>query len=111
MLSRQSSMKLKSLIAPLSGRALEDVQETLDEVKELCELSDSDSEDSDGTHSVDELSAKIAEALEDLDVPIDFKELLKLVALEIWLFEIVHKLCCSIFPLKLLEIQCRLAGY
>lgn len=80
MLSRQSAIKLKSLIEPLSGRALEDVQETLDEVKELCELSDSsDSEDNDGMHTVDDLSRKIADALEDLDVPIDFKELLRLV--------------------------------
>lgn len=78
MLSRQSAIKLTSLIAPLSGRALEDVQETIDEVKELCELSDSDLDDSDGTHSVDELASKIAKALEDLDdVPIDFKELLE----------------------------------
>lgn len=76
MLSRQSTLKLQSLVAPLAGRALEELQETLDEVKELCELpDDSDAEESDGLYEAVVLKEKIAAATEDLDVPIDFAEI------------------------------------
>lgn len=77
MLSRQSAMKLESLVAPLSGRALDDIQETLNEVKELCELPELDTDDSDGMHSANDLATKLATAIEDLDIPIDFQEILK----------------------------------
>lgn len=78
MLSTQSSIKLQTLIAPLTGLALDDIQETLNEVKELCELPDPDQEEnSDGTHSVDELLKKLGVATEDLDIPIDFTDLLQ----------------------------------
>lgn len=75
MLSRQSELKLSTLLAPLAGRALSDMQETLDEVKELCELPDSDTDESDGRHSADELAEKITSATEDLDVPVDFTDI------------------------------------
>lgn len=78
MLSRQSTIKLQSLVAPLSGRALDDLQETLDEVKELCELPELDADDSaDGTHTAEELSEKLSTAIEDLDVQMDFSEMLQ----------------------------------
>lgn len=77
MLSRQSAMKLQTLLAPLAGRALDDLQETLDEVKELCELPELDADDADGRHTSDELTEKLAAAIQDLDVHMDFKEMLK----------------------------------
>lgn len=77
MLSRQSAMKLQTLLAPLSGRALDDLQETLDEVKELCELPELDGDDSDGRHTAAELTEKLAAAIQDLDVHMDFKEMLQ----------------------------------
>lgn len=77
MLSRQSTIKLQSLVAPLSGRALDDLQETLDEVKELCELPELDADDCDGTHTAEELSNKLSTAIEDLDVQMDFTEMLQ----------------------------------
>lgn len=77
MLSKQSTFKLESLMAPLSGKALREMQETIAEVAELCELPDSgDAEDSDGTHSADDLNARLETAFEDMDVKVDFKELI-----------------------------------
>ncbi|XP_053692726.1 protein FAM114A2 [Sabethes cyaneus] len=77
MLSKQASLKLESLLAPLTGNALEELQETLSEVKELCELPDLDNDDADGRYGVDELEQKLKEAVTDLDeVKIDFQELL-----------------------------------
>lgn len=77
MLSKQASLKLESLLAPLTGNALEDLQETMNEVKELCELPDSENDDADGRHSVQELDQKLKEAVVDLDeVKVDFQDLL-----------------------------------
>lgn len=75
MLSRQSALKLQSLLAPLAGRALEDLQETLDEVKELCELPDAETDDSDGLYGADQLAEKLATAVEDLGVEVEFAEI------------------------------------
>lgn len=76
MLSKQSALKLQSLMTPLSGKALQDLQETLGEVNELCELSEPE-DDSDGLQTVEELSEKLSTAVEDLGVPVDFREILK----------------------------------
>lgn len=76
MLSRQSALKLQSLLAPLAGRALDELQETLDEVKELCELPEADQlEEGDGTYASAVLADKLATAVEDLDVPVDFADI------------------------------------
>ncbi|XP_058130679.1 protein FAM114A2 [Anopheles ziemanni] len=79
MLSKQAALKLESLMAPLTGKALEDLQETMSEVKELCELPDMDHDDADGRHTADELEAKLKEAIVDLDpnLKVDFSEILK----------------------------------
>lgn len=78
MLSKQASLKLDSLMVPLTGNALEELQETMNEVKELCELPDSENDDTDGTHTVEELEQKLKEAVTDLDeVKVDFQDLLK----------------------------------
>uniref|UniRef100_A0A182JC86 Protein FAM114A2 n=1 Tax=Anopheles atroparvus TaxID=41427 RepID=A0A182JC86_ANOAO len=79
MLSKQASLKLDSLMAPLTGKALEDLQETMSEVKELCELPDMDNDDADGRHTADELEEKLKEAIVDLDpnVKVDFSEIVK----------------------------------
>ncbi|KFB35979.1 AGAP004464-PA-like protein [Anopheles sinensis] len=79
MLSKQAALKLESLMAPLTGKALEELQETMAEVKELCELPDMDHDDADGRHTADELEAKLKEAIVDLDpsVKVDFGEIVK----------------------------------
>ena len=76
MLSKQSTLKLQSLLTPLTGKALNELQETLNEVKELCELPEQDNDESDGQHSVDDLNDKLTVAVEDLSVTVDFKEIL-----------------------------------
>lgn len=77
MLSKQSSLKLQSLLAPLSGKALQDLQETLSEVRELCELPDSDSDDADGLHTSLDLKEKLDTATEDLGVVVEFNEIIR----------------------------------
>ncbi|XP_035774452.1 protein FAM114A2-like [Anopheles albimanus] len=81
MLSKQAQLKLEALMAPLAGKALEELQETMSEVKELCELPEMESEtaDADGTQTVDELEQKLRETITDLDpsVKVDFGEIIK----------------------------------
>lgn len=79
MLSKQTSMKLQSLVEPLTGKALVELEETLMEVKELCDLGDMESigDDIDGNYNEKELSVKLNEALEDIGVKIDLKEILR----------------------------------
>ncbi|XP_050068934.1 protein FAM114A2 [Anopheles maculipalpis] len=79
MLSKQASLKLESLMAPLTGKALDDLQETMSEVKELCELPETDNDDADGLHTADELQAKLLETIVDLNpnVKVDFGEIVK----------------------------------
>ncbi|XP_055679213.1 protein FAM114A2 [Lutzomyia longipalpis] len=75
-LSKQCVLKLQSLLAPLTGKALQEMQETIGEVKELCELPEMDADDSDEMHTVDELRDKFATAVEDLGIEVDFREIL-----------------------------------
>uniref|UniRef100_A0A182W3D4 Protein FAM114A2 n=1 Tax=Anopheles minimus TaxID=112268 RepID=A0A182W3D4_9DIPT len=79
MLSKQASLKLESLMAPLTGKALEGLQETMAEVKELCELPETDNDDADGLHTANELEEKLKETIVDLDpnVKVDFGEIVK----------------------------------
>ncbi|XP_058055522.1 protein FAM114A2 [Anopheles bellator] len=81
MLSKQATLKLESLMEPLMGKALDELQETMGEVQELCELPEMDVEtaDADGTHTAAELEGKLRETIVDLDpsVKIDFGEIVK----------------------------------
>lgn len=77
MLSKQASLKLQALLMPLSGIALNELQQTMNSVSELCELNELDQEDS-PTHLYDvgELEEKLKAATEDFDIPIDFTDIL-----------------------------------
>lgn len=78
MLSKQASIRIECLMSPLTGKALKELQETLDEVKELCELPDADNEEgNDGFHNKEELEEKLNEAIIDLAVKINFNEILR----------------------------------
>lgn len=78
MLSKQASMKLQSLLMPLSGIALNELQQTMNSVSELCELNELDQEDSPTQmYDVDELKDKFRAATEDFDIPIDFADILE----------------------------------
>lgn len=78
MLSKQASLKLQALLMPLSGIALNELQQTMSSVSELCELNELDQEDS-PTHLYDvaELEEKLKSATEDFDIPIDFTDILE----------------------------------
>lgn len=77
MLSKQASMKLQALLMPLSGIALNELQQTMNSVSELCELNELDPEDT-PTHLYDvaELEEKLKTSSEDFDIPIDFTDIL-----------------------------------
>lgn len=72
-LSNQSKMKIESLIKPLDGKALTVMEETLGEVKELCELPDSENFEEDLTAGLFE--TKLRMATEDLNLKVNFKEI------------------------------------
>lgn len=78
MLSKQASMKLQTLLMPLTGIALNELQQTMHSVNELCELNEIDQEDS-PTHlyAASELEEKFKIASEDFDIPIDFNDILE----------------------------------
>lgn len=71
-LSNQSKMKMEMLIQPLSGKVLTEIEETLAEVKELCEL---DAENFDDSLTVENLQTKLLAATEDVNVKVNFNEL------------------------------------
>lgn len=80
MLSKQATLRLQTLLMPLTGKALTELNDTLNEVKELCELNELDQEDSaDGVYESSELKEKLSAAIEDLDIPVDFSDILELV--------------------------------
>uniref|UniRef100_A0A1L8DDB4 Protein FAM114A2 n=1 Tax=Nyssomyia neivai TaxID=330878 RepID=A0A1L8DDB4_9DIPT len=75
-LSKQCVIKLQSLLGPLTGKALQEMQETIGEVKELCELPEMEADDTEGVHTVEELCDKFTTAVEDLGIEVDFREIL-----------------------------------
>lgn len=78
MLSKQSSIKLQSLLMPLTGLALSELQQTMSSVMELCELNELDHDETpDGMYDVSELEEKFKVATEDFDIAIDFKDILE----------------------------------
>lgn len=78
MLSKQASIRLQTLLMPLTGKALTELQQTISSVTELCELNELDQDETpDSMYDVAELEAKFNAATEDFDIPIDFKDILE----------------------------------
>lgn len=71
-LSNQSKMKIELLTKPLSGKVRTEMDETLAEVKELCDF---DSDNLDENLTAENCESKLDKAIEDLSVKINFKEL------------------------------------
>lgn len=71
-LSNQSKMKIDLLLKPLSGKVLTEMQETMDEVKELCEL---DTENIDESITAENIESKLKAATEDLNVKLNFTDI------------------------------------
>lgn len=78
MLSKQASIRLQSLLMPMTGLALTDLQQTMSSVTELCELNELDQDETpDGMYDVSELEERFKAATEDFDIPIDFEDILE----------------------------------
>jgi hypothetical protein len=74
MLSKQASIKLQTLLTPLSGKALEEMEVTLTEVNELCELPEMD--DDPENHSLKELEERLKAITEELTVTLEFDDII-----------------------------------
>lgn len=80
MLSKQASLKLQTLLMPLTGNALNELQQTMSSVNELCELNESDLDETPSLlYDATELDERLKAAVEDFDVPMDFTDILELV--------------------------------
>lgn len=75
-LSKESSIKLETLLDSVSGNALKNLKETIEEVKELLEMEELDG-DSEGNYTASELSEKLQTAIEDADLSIQFDDIVK----------------------------------
>lgn len=83
-LANQSKMKIDMVMKPLDGKALKEIEETLAEVKELCELPDIEVGDDD--IAIDQMEEKLKSLVEDLNIQLNFKELIScLLKIKEWL--------------------------
>lgn len=73
MLSKQCDIKLENTIESLSGNELTELQETLAQIKELCEIPD---EDEDETHNIETIKEKLETAITEINVTITYEHLL-----------------------------------
>ncbi|XP_073836622.1 protein FAM114A2 [Musca autumnalis] len=77
-LSKESQLKIQTLKDSVSGKALEDLLETLNEVKELMEMEDLEGEPESEDYSGEELSVTLKEAIQDTELKITFDEITNL---------------------------------
>ncbi|EDV49054.1 protein FAM114A2 [Drosophila erecta] len=75
-LSKESRLKLDTLLDAVSGKALAELQETINEVKELLELEDLEVE-SEGDYEAEELSERLAATIKDAELGIQFDDIAK----------------------------------
>lgn len=71
-LSKQSNMKIQQYLIELDANELTSVQETLEEIKQLCNLNDIDDEDDENNK---DLKNKLENACHDLGVNISYERL------------------------------------
>lgn len=74
MLSKQCDIKLQNLLENQSGDDLIEMQETLDQVKELSELPD---EEDDEQNNFEDIKNKLESAVGEINVPISYKRLIE----------------------------------
>lgn len=73
MLSKQCDIKLQTLLESYTDEALTEMQETMDQVKELCELPD---EDEDEQTNWTEIQEKLNSAVSEINIAISYKKLI-----------------------------------
>ncbi|KAM7363205.1 protein FAM114A2 [Cochliomyia hominivorax] len=77
-LSKESQLKIQALKDSVSGKALEELLETINEVKELMELEDLDGEPEKDDYDEKELKDNLKQAIEDTELQIQFDEITNL---------------------------------
>lgn len=91
MLSKQCELKLKTLCDNCSGNSVVEIQETMDQIKELCELPDEDEEEQ---LSLLEVKEKLAMAVKEMNIKISYDRLIALwEEIEHWLDNIKTTIC------------------
>uniref|UniRef100_A0A6P4DYN3 Protein FAM114A2 n=1 Tax=Drosophila rhopaloa TaxID=1041015 RepID=A0A6P4DYN3_DRORH len=75
-LSRESRLKLDTLLDAVSGNALAELQETINEVKELLDMEELDVE-SEGDYESQELNERLADTIKDAELGIQFDDIAK----------------------------------
>ncbi|XP_013107637.2 protein FAM114A2 [Stomoxys calcitrans] len=77
-LSKESQLKIQTLKDSVSGKALDELLETLNEVKELMDLEDLECESESEDYEAKELDEKLKQAIEDTELQINFDEIVSL---------------------------------
>ena len=73
MLSKQCDIKLETVLSTCSGETLTDMQETLEQIKELCELPEEDEDETVNVHGIRE---KLEDAVSEINIKITYDKLL-----------------------------------
>lgn len=74
-LSKQSKMKIELLLKPLVGSSLSEMEETLSEIEELCELPDADTFDD--SFSIEKIDQQFEKAIADLNLKLNVNEIIQ----------------------------------
>ncbi|CAG9826628.1 unnamed protein product [Diabrotica balteata] len=91
MLSKQCDIKLQTLSESCSGTEFQELQETMDQIKELCEIPDEDDED---TPTFEDIKEKIQVAVKDINVSITYDKLVSIwEETEVWLNNLKLDFC------------------
>ncbi|KAJ8927143.1 hypothetical protein NQ314_020416 [Rhamnusium bicolor] len=91
MLSKQCEVKLQTLIESCTGVALTEIQETIDQVKELCELPD---EDENEQMSLVEIKERLQSAVEEININITYDRLISTwEETDLWLNKLQLNIC------------------
>lgn len=73
MLSKQCDIKLQTLLETQTGNALKEMQETMEQVKELCEIPDEDEEEN---LDLEEIKKRLDSAIGEINVPVNYEKLI-----------------------------------
>jgi hypothetical protein len=107
-LSNQSKMKIELLLKPLSGKILTDMEETLAEVKELCEF---DVDNLDESLTSENFESKLLSATEDLNVKLNFSDIVNsAVDAQDWLDGVVSDLASNVIYEKSIQVIAKLCA-
>ncbi|XP_044254629.1 protein FAM114A2 isoform X2 [Tribolium madens] len=91
MLSKQCDIKLQTLLESYTDESLVEMQETMDQVKELCELPD---EEEDEHANWSEIQEKLDSAVSEINIPMSYKKLVETwEETESWLNNLKLEIC------------------